>query len=119
MDGPLRELGYGVTVVLGTALALTATTLGLFTTPLVATGVASGLVVGSTFALVPREAWFSAGAVGVSAVVLAGTLVPRSIADVEFVTPGSVMSVTLGASLVIVVAAITTLHYVTFRPRAV
>jgi len=115
MNGTLQEAGYGMIIIGGTALALVATMLGLFVTPFLATGLASGLVVVGTIALVPRKAWFSAGIIGVSAVVLAGMLVPRVM--LERTAPGLMMPLTLSVSIIVVVAAVTTLHYVTFQPR--
>lgn len=115
MKNVVQEIGFDMVVTVASGLALVAYMLGLFLDPLPAVVLGGILIIVGTVMFVPRNAWSSASVLGVGAVILAGTLVPRFV--VEFTTVNDEMPLTVGLSAVVLFGTFVALHLAAFQPR--
>lgn len=115
MTTAVQEMRFDMVVTVASGLALVAYMLGLFLNPLPAAALGGVLIIVGTVMFVPRKAWFSGSVLGIGAVILAGTLVPRFV--VEFTTVNDEMPLTVGLSAAVLVGTFVTLHHAAFQPH--
>lgn len=118
MTETYAELGFDALLAVATGIALAAYMLGVVLDPIPAAAVGLVLVVGGVIALVPPETRAPAAAIGLTAVGVAGIVVPRAVTSIVAVPTGNELTITLVGSGLVLLLTFALVRMTAFDGRA-
>lgn len=119
MDRQYTELGFDVLIAIAAGIGIVTYMLGILLDPLPALGGSIALVLGGVVTLVPRDERATAGVIGLTAVGLAGIVIPRAVTSLGDgpVPIGDELSITLAFSGFTLLITYGLLRMTAFRRR--
>lgn len=113
------ELGFDALLAIGAGIGIFSYMLGIVLEPALSAGVGFALVLVGVVAFVPRDERATASALGLTAVGLAGIVIPRAVTTIAdpVLVIGNELVVTLAASGLVLLLSFALVRSTTFRRR--